>query len=217
MGLATQLNDALGAALQAQRPANGNGNGGNGTPVQTAPFQEGAYVDGGELMRHAPSLVNQAVAPRFESIYEMQAGTNLMLVKQDPTLSDVFTKYGPEVNAYLASVPKDKWSIDNLKRVAKMVAADHLDDLARLRAERIVAETGQTLRSSGAALPAQPAPSPSNSLQSDKIPLEWKERAAKAGISESVVNEWCMSNHMTPEQFYAQFATTVITEVTRRD
>lgn len=218
LGLAVQLNDALGAVNQ--RPANGapqpqNGNGGNG--ASAAPFEADAYVSGRELMAHAPSLVDQAVGPRFAGLYEMQAGTNLMLVKQDPKHADVFTKYGPEVNAILAQVPKERWSIDNLQKVVKMVAADHLDDLARLKAERLVADQGMTLRSSGAPLPSQPAPQPSNTLASEKIPTEWKERAAKAGITEATVREFCTVNNMTEEQFYSQFGNTVITEVTRRD
>src|SRR5690349_5660360 len=116
LGLAVQLNEALGAQLQ--RPAVQNGGPTNGQPVQTAPFVEGQYVDGGELMRNAPQLIDQRVAPQFQNLYAMQGDTNLMMVKQNPAYKDVFERYGPEVNAMLASVPKERWSIDNLQKVA---------------------------------------------------------------------------------------------------
>ena len=160
-------------------------------------------------------MVDDRIEARLAEVYAMSADANLHTVRRDE--SAIFEKYGPEVYGHLSRVPKNLWTVDNLKRVVNMVKADHVTDIARLEAERMVAEMGGTLRSTGAA----PSPgTPQNltaSLQSDKIPSEWKDRATKAGITEATVREFCQANGTTPEQFFAQFDRQVITEVTRRD
>lgn len=188
-------------------------------PQPTAPtqpdvgFDPNEYLTGARLNEQAPRLVERAMQPHMEQVFAMTAENNLETVRREN--ADVFSKWGPEVYGKLAHVPKNQWTLANLRTVANMVKADHVTELARVEAERIVAEMGGTLRSSGAALPSVPTPDPL-SLTNEKVSADWRDRAAKLGITDSTVEEWCRVNGISREQFFKDFEATAITEVTRR-
>lgn len=187
------------------------------TPAAPPPANTWApddYVTNAQLAARGHDFVRQAVGGDIEAALRMAADANLDVVRRES--GEIFSKYGPEVYNLLASVDKRQWSVDNLRKVVNMVKADHVNDIAREHAERIVAEMQPTLRSNGA--PPAPVAShePQHTLAAEGLPSDWKERAAKAGLTESAVDEFCRANNMTRADFFAQFGKTAITEVTRR-
>ena len=97
------------------------------------------------------------------------------------------------------------WTLDNLETVVKLVKVDHIDELAREHAQQLASQMEPTIRSIGAGGSVSVPIDKAHSLESDKIPVEWKKRALAAGVTENVVREFCQTNEMTVEQFYKQF------------
>lgn len=134
----------------------------------------------------------------------LAADANLGLVKQQ--YASDFAKYGAEINTLLASVPVNLRTIDNLQRVVKMVRSDHVTEIAAEMAQQLAATMSSTVRPTGGAGSTAPV-SREYSLESEKIPAEWKERARAAKITDDTVYEFCHANGITREQFYKQFDT----------
>lgn len=188
-------------AYQPQQPA-------------TQQIDDSAYLTGADINRFAPRLIDQQTTPQFDAIYESVAQTNLASVKRDN--AQIFDKYGPEINSYLAKVPFKQRTIDNLNTVVKLVKADHVDELASEIASQRFAGQAESLRSNGSPTPPVAQQEPKYTLKSDKIPEDWSKRAAEAGLTESAVDEFCRANNMDRKTFFEQFGKTAITEVTRR-
>lgn len=183
-------------------------------PQQVAPaWKDEDFLTGRDIRQVAPQMITDAVTPQFNTIYESLAQTNLDSVRRSNVA--IFDKYGPEVYAYVAKLPVQSRTVDNLLTVVKLVKADHLDDLVSEGASRLAGEMTPTLRSNGS--PSVPVASqePKYTLQSDTIPQDWKDRAAKAGLTESAVDEFCRANDISREAFFSQFGTTAITEARR--
>ena len=157
------------------------------------------YVSGAQIKR----ILTKFGQPSGDAL-SMAASSNEYIVRQK--YASDFAKYGSEINTLLARVPANLRTVDNLERVVKMVRSDHIEDIARERAEQMASEIGATLRSTGAGAPPTPV-SREHTLESDKIPPAWKARALKNGITERVVDEFCRANDMTPVDFYKQFDT----------
>lgn len=156
------------------------------------------YMTGAQFRR-----AQAAVAPDTTAI-NLAADNSLAIVRQQYATD--FAKYGPEISALLASVPANLRTIDNLQRVVKMVRSDHVDEIAAERAQQLVATMAPTVRPTGGAGSTAPV-SREYSMESEKIPAEWKERARAAKITDETVYEFCRANGMTPTDFYKQFDT----------
>lgn len=195
LGIANSLVDALPTATTpAAAPAQP---GASAAPASGAvDIADDDYINGATLKRIL------ATRQPDTSGAEFMASTNLHLVRQE--YAKDFDRFGPELSALIAKVPPNLRTLDNLRQVVKMVRSDHVDELARERAQELVADMAPTIRSGGA--PAVGAPvSKDVSLESEKIPAEWKRRATAAGIDENTVAEFCRANDMTPAAFYKQF------------
>lgn len=161
-------------------------------------FDDNDYLTGAQLKQYIASQQNNNGA------VELAASANLGLLRNQYATD--FAKYGHEINGMLQNVPKNLWTLDNLERVVKMVRSDHLDEIAQERAVQLAASMPGTIRSTGAGSDL-PAINRETSLESEKIPAEWKRRAAAAGVTERVVDEFCRANDMQPSDFYKQFDT----------
>lgn len=166
------------------------------TPVDIA---DDEYVSGAQLKR----LLEERNRPDTSAL-ELAASANINFVRQRHATD--FAKYGSEIDALIARVPANLRTVDNLERCVKMVRSDHLDEIAHERAQQLVTEMAPTLRSNGGAAPPAPV-TREHSLESEKIPQEWKDRARAAKITEDVVAEFCRANGMAPADFYKQFDT----------
>jgi hypothetical protein len=215
LGIAEKLTGVVQTYVQTNAPLPTQPAPTYNVPTPTAPtFDPDSYIQRRDMETLAPRMIQDTVAPQFKSLYENLAQSNLETVKRSNAV--IFEKYGPEVYSYLAKVPIEQRTVDNLTTIVKLVRADHVDELASEIASRRVAEMEPTLRSNGS--PAVPVATQEQkyTLQSDAIPQDWKDRAATAGLTEQAVEEFCRANDMTKAQFYSQFGKTAITEVTQR-
>lgn len=172
-------------------------------------------VYGADLNRFAPAAIDQRLASQINPVYDTMASMAQQTVRSKYAAE--FASYGPEINAMWASIQdKRQHTVDNLEMAVKVVLTNHLDEIASQRAQRLVQERPETLRSLGAAPPAV-APQPDHSLQSEKLPADWKNWAQQAGLTEQAIDEFCRGNEMSREQFFGQFAKRgIITEVSFR-
>ena len=211
LGIANQLVEGLGrpsaAAPSAPQPSP------QSAPVPAAPgyIDPTAYVTGQDLNNAVQAAANQ-FTPALQRLADQNAAATYRLVASDPRFSEVFQKYPQEVVAYLGRIPKAEWTVDIVEGAGKLVRADHIDELARERATQLVHTMEPTIRpTGGGATPVQPTTD--LSLKSDKLPQDWRERAAKAGLDERSLDEFCYANNISREQFFAQFGKGLIVEV----
>lgn len=202
LGIADRMFQAGLGQLTQQRPAQ-QAQTQNPPPTQTFTLDQDGYVTGAQLAAYQQQAIQQYL-PDVQRGIELGASGNLGHVRQK--YEKEFAKYGPEILSLLQSVPKGNWTIDNLEKAVKFVRADHFDDYRAEWQTDNAAKMEQTIRSGGAggAAPVDQK-TKSNSLESEKIPAEWKIRAQKAGLTESTVREFCVKNDTTEEAFYKQF------------
>ncbi len=182
-------------------------------PAPTAPVAidlEG-YVTGAQaqaIQRDALAQFNSG----NDAAIGLAASGNLGFVRQQ--YSKEFAKYGPEIMAKLAYVPKKDWNVDNLGTIVKLVQVDHLDEIAGERAQQLANQMESTIRSTGGgSAPVQPVDDKSFKAQWEKLPPEWRTKAERDGITESVVQEFIRGNDgMTVADFFKNFGSTAIGE-----
>ena len=165
-----------------------------------APFATDDYVTGGQMQQ----AFTQFVQPDVQSAQDLAASAVYSFAQMKHQKE--FSKYGPEIAQRLATVPKKLWTLDNVETVVKLVKADHFADYQAEWETENRAKVEATIRSGGVGgSPPVTQENKQHSLESEKIPDEWKRRAAKAGLTESTVREFCAAQDMTVEAFYKQF------------
>lgn len=199
LGIAKSLVDTF------QRTGNAPAASAAAAPAAPAPinYADDDYITGAQLRNILSDAATRSVQPAISQSVDLAASANLGLMRQQ--YAKDFQRYGPEITQRLATVPKTMWTLDNLETVVKLVRSDHLDELARERASELASSVEPTIRSSGLNASVPVSQNKEHSLESERIPVEWKQRAAAAGVTERVVEEFCRANDMTPEAFYAQF------------
>jgi hypothetical protein len=181
------------------------------TQAEFGDFADDEYVSGAQIKKALARLAQ----PQGDAL-TLAASGNERVVRQQYARD--FERYGNEINALIARVPANLRTVDNLEQCVRMVRSNHLEEIASERAQEIASQLGATIRSTGAGSPLPPV-SREHSLESDKIPSAWKARAAKAGITERVVEDFCRANDMTAAEFYKQFDTPlnrIVEEVSQR-
>ena len=178
------------APIRNEAPANQNG------------FTEGEYVKGEDLNRMAPAIVDARVDSRVAGINEQLASIALSTIKSE--YASDFANYGPEIYGHLSRLNKSAgaWTVDNLRYVVKMVRADHVEEIVSARLRDASTSQEPALRSTGAA-PVSPAPLATDfSVQSAQLPPEFREKLAKAGITDATMQEFCRVNNMTVQDYF---------------
>ena len=170
--------------------------------AQAQPLDPEGYVTGAQFQQ----AYRDFVAPDVQNAQDLAASAVYSFAQMKHPKE--FSKYGPEIAQRLAGVPKRAWTLDNVETVVKLVKADHFADYQAEWETENRAKVEATIRSNGAGGPLPVSQeNKENSLESEKIPDEWKRRAAKAGVTEATVREFCATNNQTPEQFYKLFET----------
>lgn len=180
-------------------------------PAPSPGFRDDDYVMGAQVRDFAQQFANQSILPQLQATQRLAAQTNLAMVKREH--ADVFQKYGPEVETYLAGVPVDQWTLPTLEKVVKFVKSEHFDELleskAREKAQQLLQEAGPSgLRPSGA-----PGGGPSHQHNTQKftlsdpdLPAPWRDRAEKAGLTELQIDSYCRATGTSREDFFKGLA-----------
>ena len=165
----------------------------------------------GRQAKELLSRLQQQVNQPNPNVVNLAASASLGIIQQKYARD--FAKYGPEIQATLTNVPKEQWTLDTLERVVKFVRSDHITDLAREELERLQGEMAPTMRSTGGAGSGlSPQTNNDRTLQSEKIDAGWRERAAKAGLTEQQLDDFCAKNDMTRDQFFRSFEGKVLSD-----
>lgn len=174
-------------------------------PAAPAEIPDDEYVSGRQVKQYLQQ-VSASLQPRFEQSSVLGASANVAFLQQKYTQE--FQKWGPELNGYIATLPLEQRTLDNLDRVVQFVRGNHWQDLQReaeqKAREQILAEMNQPgLRSSGAP-GAGPVPTATTefTLANEQLPQEWRKRAMETGLTDQTIADFCRSNDMTVEQFY---------------
>lgn len=187
---------------------------GRGTPAPTpppapAPAQLGDedYVTGKDMR-----AMRQSATAEFSPLLAQMAEQNALLtystVKRDH--ADIFKKYEPEIAGVLGRIPKTSWTLDTIENAVKFVKGNHVAELVDEQI-RLRAASEPTIRSSGSGGLA-PVSRKEQTLESEAIPDRWKDHAKQVGITEREVQEFCWANDMSPEDFFKQFKTGLVTD-----
>lgn len=164
------------------------------------PILDDDFVTGRQVRELAEMRARELTAPLQQAI--AQTSSTVLAIAQERN-KDVFQKYGPEVHAYLANVPREQWTLDTVERVVKIVKADHLDEIAAEKARELAQSTIPTMRSgTNAGMGSSPS---TQLLDRPDLPDAWKERARKAGLTEREFLEFCHASGITPEQYFKDF------------
>lgn len=186
-----------------------------GTPAPVQPQApapaagDDEYVTGRDL-----KAMRQAAESQFgstlENIAAQNATTAYTIAKREH--KEMFSKYEPEIVQLLGRVPRNQWTLDVIENAVKFVRGNHVDEIAEEKARRLAAQMEPTIRSTGSGGSSPVPRSPDLSLESDKIPAAWREHAKQAGIGERELQELCWANDMTPEAFFKQFESGMVTD-----
>lgn len=216
LDLTDQTVRALEQVVQTGQPAPAAAPAQNGASPTNNGFTEGEYVRGEDLNRMAPKMVADAVDSRVASLNEQLAAIALDQVKREYP-SD-FERYGPQIYGQLSRLNKAQgaWTVDNVRTVVRLVRADHVDEIVRDKLNATT--TGEpALRSTGAA-PVSVTPAVTDfSVKSEQLPAEFREKLAKANITDAVMQEFCRVNNMTVEDYFKMVNRgQIITEAPRK-
>ena len=180
---------------------------------QAAPLDPDAYITGKDAMALAERYAREAAIPAQQATENAASAVYGLGSLRHPK---EFGKYTPEIQAYLARVPKTNWTLDTIDLAVKLVKADHMADYRSEWEQEYVSTLEPAMRSIGNAGPGPVSPeAKTQSLESEKIPADWKEKAKKAGLTEAALDEFCRANDMSREAFFKLFDSgKVITELT---
>ena len=174
------------------------------TPAPAAPAAPAFDVADDEYLTGAQvKKMLEAARPTADSPgVTLAADPNVSIVRSKH--APLFAKYGPEIDALVARVPPHMRTLDNLEQCVRMVRSDHVDEIAGELATQRVNEMAPTIRSTGSGSPPASA-SRELSLENEKIPAAWLERARARKIDERTIEEFCRANDMSLTDFYKQF------------
>lgn len=154
----------------------------------------------GAQMRELLARQAQSVQPFFQQTQQTLASQAVSMARKE--YADEFKRWGPEIESTLAQIPAEARTLDNIATIVDNVRGRHWKELVADEAQRVASGNLPTARANGSAPAGQPS-SPFNT--SDKIPQQWKDRAASAGLTPAALADFCRVNGMTEQQFYAQF------------
>ena len=183
-------------------------------PQPSGEVADDDYVNGATLKRYLQQASQQYVAPQLAQVHTANASMALNLIQS--RYGEEFKRYGAEIHGLIAGMPLESRTVDNLERVIKFVRGEHVDQLieekAEARARELAGQMGSGLRSSGAPSGTLPPADNTFSVANEALPSLWREKAAKVGLTDQTVREFCVANGMTPEEFFKQFEGNVMTD-----
>jgi hypothetical protein len=189
------------------------GRGASSVPAQPQPLppaQDDDYVTGAHL-RQAEQRALSQVNPYLQTVADQQATFAYNLVKQED--ADLFKKYEPEIVAVANRVPRHLWTLDALRNAVTFVRGNHVKELLAEKTRELELTMHSTMRSTGrAGTNAGSESQETVSAMLEKSPEKWRADAKAVGITDKEVYEFCRDNDMSPEDFFKQFGSGLVTD-----
>jgi hypothetical protein len=168
------------------------------------------YITAGHL-RQAQQQALQQVNPWLQTVADQQATFGYNLAKRDH--ADIFKKYEPEIIQVLNRVPRAQWTLDVIQNAVTFVKGNHVNELLAEKTRELEATMHSTMRSTGrAGSTADSEPTETVSALLAKTPERWRARAQAEGITPAQVYEFCQANDLTPDEFFKQFGSGIVTD-----
>jgi hypothetical protein len=164
------------------------------------PIRDEDFVDG-RTFRSGLNAAAQSFAPYLQQSVDLAASNSRAFAESQ--FQSEFKKYGPEIEAELAKLPRAAWTLDNIKTVVHFVRGKHVDEIVEERARQMIASGESSFRSGGASGPPGSQTIQSNPLESEELPAEYRALLRKQNITRETVREFCRSNNMTEAQWVA--------------
>lgn len=177
-------------------------------PSVNPPHPDLYYENEQEYYRRLNEWQKQATQQQVQQlgqpVLQQNAQTARELSKRDPKLSDVWERYEPEVMKYIQNVPVQNRTKDAWDMAAKLVKADHMDEMVAQQAER------QRSRSGSAPVTGRPSGSPDTGREpvyNDAIEKfydsdhPYVKRCREQGITEAKLRERAAAMGLGPEEF----------------
>ena len=168
------------------------------------PIQDDDFVTGGAVRQYVDQAA-RGFQPVLQQTLQQTAAMAHAFARQQH--ADAFQRFGPEIEAELSRIPVEMRNLDNITTIVDVVRGRHWRELAEEKARELAASIAPTLRSNGNGLPGSGGPaSTTPTLQSDKIPDAWRQKAQAVGLDDAAIADFCRANGMTTQQFYDQFS-----------
>jgi hypothetical protein len=153
----------------------------------------------GSQFKQAMQMMAGALAP-VQQTQDQMAQYALNQTRQK--FPKEFQKYEAEIYQQIHPLPRSAWTLDNLQLAVELVAGRHRHELAQEMAREMAANQGLTLRTDGF---ANHTPMDRGlTLESEKLPADYKERLAKQGISLNTVREFCAASGQSVQEWFKQ-------------
>ena len=179
-------------------------------PQEPTPAADDDYVTGGHLKQAQREALSQ-VNPWLQTVADQQATFGYNLVKNESP--DIFKKYEPEIVQVLSRVPRHQWTLDVIRNGVTFVKGNHVNELLAEKTRELEATMHSTMRSTGrAGSTADSEPTETVSALLAKTPEKWRAEAQAVGITPAQVYEFCQNNDLTPDEFFKQFGSGIVTD-----
>lgn len=171
-------------------------------PAAPAPFNQPLQSDDDIVTAGQLRGIMGAVMPQLQQIQTQTTQlAQYALNNIRSAYPKEFARWEPEIMSQILPLPREQWTLDNLRMAVDLVRGRHIEDLATDRARELAANQGLTLRTDGNPYSSGPQDK-SLSLESEKLPSDFRDRLAKQGISEATVREFCAKTGMSLEQWF---------------
>jgi len=179
-------------------------------PTEPTPAADDDYVTGGHLKQAQREALSQ-VNPWLQTVADQQATFGYNLVKNESP--EIFKKYEPEIVQVLSRVPRHQWTLDVIRNGVTFVKGNHVNELLAEKTRELEATMHSTMRSTGrAGSTADSEPQETVAALLAKTPEAWRARAQAERISPATVYEFCNANDITPDEFFKQFGSGIVTD-----
>lgn len=144
--------------------------------------------------------VYQEMAPKFQAVAQTAAE-----VAQDAVtrkFPEVFAKPGylMEYQQLLQNIPLEQRTVSNLEWAARLVRANHVDEIAEERAQAKLRDMPPTARATGGGAQVT---APVDPFADPALPRDWLERAKEAGLTMKDIEAFCRKTGQTTDQYFA--------------
>jgi len=179
-------------------------------PQDLPPAADDEYVTAGHLKQAQQHALNQ-VNPWLQTVADQQATFGYGLAKREH--AEIFKKYEPEIISVLNRVPRHQWTLDVIQNAVTFVKGNHVNELLAEKTRELETTMHATMRSTGRAGSLQDSePQETVAAQLAKTPERWRARAQAEGITPAQVYEFCQANDLTPDDFFKQFGSGIVTD-----
>jgi hypothetical protein len=155
-----------------------------------------------QLLAYQNNMLNERLQQAAQPLLRQTAQLARSSSMQDPKFSEVWRRWGHEIDAQMANTPADMRTVENYNLVAQFVKSNHIDELAEERAQKMLNSGGLGLErgANAGGAPVAPSVSPLDELFG-KADHPWVQKAKDSGMGIRDIREQLPKMGYTEQQF----------------